>query len=211
MWPVCEFAGILSIVYYWLDCGFTKSKGSIISYISYGVFTKSIIISLVEFIEFLSSVSVLSFLGTAHFYSICYLCFRGWCRFLGHCLHHSYQTARWVLRPWLCLAFLVLKFLLLLFDFHGAQQEGKVLQMYMMLQVWYTVTAAGADASCIYLESFTFSLLYTIEYMHTVLPHFHIVKWIYACSRYEGCPLNALNCQLCFNEHVSWRKIALYN
>jgi hypothetical protein len=47
--------------------------------------------------------------------------------------------------------------------------------MYMMLQVWYTVTAAGADASCIYLESFSFSLLCTIEYTHTVLPNFHIV------------------------------------
>jgi len=35
--------------------------------------------------------------------------------------------------------------------------------------------AAGADASCIYLESFIFSLLCTIEYMHTVLPNFHIV------------------------------------
>jgi hypothetical protein len=112
----------------------SQSPGEVLSD-SYGVFTKSIIISLVEFIEFLSSVSVLSFLGTAHFYSICYLCFRGWCRFLGRSLHHSYQTARWVLCPWLRLAFLVLKFLLLLFDFHGAQQEGKVLQMYMMLQV----------------------------------------------------------------------------
>jgi len=47
--------------------------------------------------------------------------------------------------------------------------------MYMMLQVWYTVTAAGADASCIYLDSFSFSLLCTIEYTHTVLPNFHIV------------------------------------
>jgi hypothetical protein len=37
-----------------------------------------------------------------------------------------------------------------------------------------TVTAAGADASCIYLESFSFSLLCTIEYTHTVLP-FHVV------------------------------------
>jgi len=37
------------------------------------------------------------------------------------------------------------------------------------------VTAAGADASCIYLESFSFSLLCTIEYTHTVLPNFHIV------------------------------------
>jgi hypothetical protein len=35
--------------------------------------------------------------------------------------------------------------------------------------------AAGADASCIYLESFSFSLLCTIEYTHTVLPNFHIV------------------------------------
>jgi len=35
--------------------------------------------------------------------------------------------------------------------------------------------AAGADASCIYLESFSFSFLYTIEYTHTVLPNFHIV------------------------------------
>jgi hypothetical protein len=136
MSPVCGFAGILSIVYYRLDCGFTKSGGSIISFISYGVFTKSIIISLVEFIEFLLRVSVLSSLGTVRFYSICLsLCFRGWCRFLGSFLHHGYQPARWVLRPWLCLAFLVLKFLLLLFDFHGAQQEGEVLQMYMMLQV----------------------------------------------------------------------------
>jgi len=45
----------------------------------------------------------------------------------------------------------------------------------LMLQVSYTVTAAGADASCIYLESFSFSLLCTIEYTHTVLPNFHIV------------------------------------
>jgi len=30
---------------------------------------------------------------------------------------------------------LVLKFLLLLFDFYGVQHEGEVLQMYMMLQV----------------------------------------------------------------------------
>jgi hypothetical protein len=37
------------------------------------------------------------------------------------------------------------------------------------------VTAAGADASCIYLEFFSFSLLCTIEYTHTVLPNFHIV------------------------------------
>jgi len=35
--------------------------------------------------------------------------------------------------------------------------------------------AAGADASCIYLESFSFSLLCTIEYTHTVSPNFHIV------------------------------------
>jgi hypothetical protein len=37
------------------------------------------------------------------------------------------------------------------------------------------VTAAGADASCIYLESFSFSLLCTIQYTHTVLPNFHVV------------------------------------
>jgi hypothetical protein len=36
-------------------------------------------------------------------------------------------------------------------------------------------TAAGADASGIYLESFSFSLLCTIGYTHTVLPNFHIV------------------------------------
>ena len=36
-------------------------------------------------------------------------------------------------------------------------------------------SAAGSDASCIYLESFSFSLLCTIEYTHTVLPNFHIV------------------------------------
>jgi hypothetical protein len=40
------------------------------------------------------------------------------------------------------------------------------------------VTAAGADASCIYLESLSFSLLCTIEYTHTVLPNFHIVTLI---------------------------------
>jgi hypothetical protein len=34
-----------------------------------------------------------------------------------------------------CFAFLVVNFLLLLFDFYGAQQEGEVLQMNMMLQV----------------------------------------------------------------------------
>jgi hypothetical protein len=31
------------------------------------------------------------------------------------------------------------------------------------------------NASCVYLESFSFSLLCTIEYTHTVLPNFHIV------------------------------------
>jgi hypothetical protein len=39
------------------------------------------------------------------------------------------------------------------------------------------VTAAGADASCIYLESFSFSLLCTIKYTHTVLPNIHIVAY----------------------------------
>jgi hypothetical protein len=37
------------------------------------------------------------------------------------------------------------------------------------------MTTAGADASYIYLKSFSFSLLCTIEYTHTVLPNFHIV------------------------------------
>jgi hypothetical protein len=37
--------------------------------------------------------------------------------------------------------------------------------------------AAGADAFCIYLEFFSFSLLCTIEYTHTVLPNFHIVTF----------------------------------
>jgi len=37
------------------------------------------------------------------------------------------------------------------------------------------VTAAGADASCIYLEPFSFSLICTIEYTRTVLPNFYIV------------------------------------
>jgi hypothetical protein len=50
-----------------------------------------------------------------------------------------------------------------------------MLQMYMMLEIWYTAAAAGADVSSIYLESFSFSLLCTIEYTHTVLPNFHIV------------------------------------
>jgi len=40
-------------------------------------------------------------------------------------------------------------------------------------------SAAGADASCIYLESFSFFLLCTIEYTHTVLLNFHIVT--YSC------------------------------
>jgi len=26
--------------------------------------------------------------------------FRGWSRFLGSFLHHGYEPARWVLRPW---------------------------------------------------------------------------------------------------------------
>jgi len=39
-------------------------------------------------------------------------------------------------------------------------------------------SAAGANASSIYLESFSFSLLCTIEYTHTVLPNFHIVTGI---------------------------------
>jgi hypothetical protein len=58
---------------------------------------------------------------------------------------------------------------------HSRIPDLKLLQMYVMLQVRYTVTAAGADASSIYLESFSFSLLCTIEYTHTVLPNFHIV------------------------------------
>jgi len=39
-------------------------------------------------------------------------------------------------------------------------------------------SAAEADASCIHLESFSFSLLCTVEYTHTVLPNFHIVTGI---------------------------------
>jgi hypothetical protein len=43
-------------------------------------------------------------------------------RFLGSFLHHGYQPARWVLRPWLCcLAFLVLKVLLLLVSWSAAR------------------------------------------------------------------------------------------
>jgi len=42
------------------------------------------------------------------------------------------------------------------------------------------VTAAGADVTCIYLKSFSFSLLCTIEYTHTVLPDFHIVTFSHA-------------------------------
>jgi hypothetical protein len=37
------------------------------------------------------------------------------------------------------------------------------------------LAVTGADASCIDLESFSFSFLCTIEYTHTVLPSFHIV------------------------------------
>ena len=126
--------------------------------------------------------SVLSLLGTAHvlLYLLLSLCFRGWCRFLGSFLHHGYQLARWVLCPWLliCLSFLFLKFLLPLFDFHGVQQEGEALQVYLCRRHVTGLihgAAAGADASCIYLESFSFSFLCTIEYTHTVLPNFHIV------------------------------------
>jgi len=43
------------------------------------------------------------------------------------------------------------------------------------------LAGTGADASCIYLESFSFSLLYTIEYTHTVLPNFHVVT-AFLCS-----------------------------
>jgi len=49
--------------------------------------------------------------------------FRGWCRFLGSFLHHGYEPARWVLRPWLSfLSFLVLCPCCYLL----AQQEGEV-------------------------------------------------------------------------------------
>jgi hypothetical protein len=78
-------------------------------------------------------------------------------------------------------AFLVLKFLLLLFDFHGAQQEGEVLLVYMCRRHVTGLihgAAAGADASCIYLESFSFSLLCIIGYTHTVLSNFHIVTTV---------------------------------
>jgi hypothetical protein len=47
------------------------------------------------------------------------------------------------------------------------------------------VTAAGADVSSIYLESFSFSLLCTIEYTHTVLPNFHIVTGYEPGGRYS--------------------------
>jgi len=43
-------------------------------------------------------------------------------------------------------------------------------------------TAAGADAFCIYLQSFSFCVLCIIEYTHTVVPNFHMVAvYIKAC------------------------------
>jgi len=47
--------------------------------------------------------------------------------------------------------------------------------MHMMLQISYIVMAAGADPSCIYLESFFFSFLCTLELVHIVVPNIHIV------------------------------------
>jgi len=52
------------------------------------------------------------------------------------------------------------------------------------------MTAAGADVSSIYLEFFSFSLLCTIEYTHTVLPNFHIVTGGSSSgARQHRCPI----------------------
>ena len=62
-----------------------------------------------------------------------------------------WQSAGWMARSSVaaylvcCLGYLVIKFLLLLFDCHGAWQEGNVLQMYMILQLRYTARSARAD------------------------------------------------------------------
>ena len=58
--------------------GFTESGGSCISFISYGVFTKSIIISLVEFIEFCEECQFYLCWALPTYYSTyCYLCVSG--------------------------------------------------------------------------------------------------------------------------------------
>jgi len=64
------------------------------------------------------------------------------------------------------------------FSHHSACVSLKLLQVYLCRRHVTGLihgAAAGADASCIYLESFSFSFLCTIEYTHTVLPNFHIV------------------------------------
>jgi hypothetical protein len=55
---------------------------------------------------------------------------------------------------------------------HSTQPVSNMLHIYNGL---IQLAVTGADASCIYLESFSFSLFCTIEYTHTVLPNFHIV------------------------------------
>jgi len=49
---------------------------------------------------------------------------------------------------------------------HSLFATRYLLQMYMMLQVWYTVTAAGADASCISRVFFLLSSLYHRIHAH---------------------------------------------
>jgi hypothetical protein len=82
--------------------------------------------------------------------------------------HMSPSSVAFLFGFFICVAFLVLEFLLLDFvsiEFYGAQQEGEVLHMYKGL---IQLAVTGADASCIYLESLSFSLssLCTLVYTH---------------------------------------------
>jgi len=73
------------------------------------------------------------------------------------------------------------------------------------------VTAAGADASCIYLEFFSFSLLCTIEYTHTVLPNFHIVTISVTLDGSVTCSLASLSrgpeARICTISHMRTRML----
>jgi hypothetical protein len=60
-------------------------------------------------------------------------------------------------------------------NYHSVIDAMPLLQMYMMLQVWYTVLLQGPMAP-VYISSLSPSLfLCTVEYTYTVLPYFHIV------------------------------------
>ena len=102
------------------------------------------------------SCTVVSVLIKYNFLSLLY--FQRWSRFLGRFLHHRNQPARWVLYLWICcLAFLVLKFLLLLILWSAAR-GGSVTDVHNVAGLIHG-PAAGADASCI---SRVFLLLFSL-------------------------------------------------